>query len=424
MEKTAELSADFYKKWNQLVFDIANSKDSGFHISVLANSRIIMSDSVPVAGTDGLNILINPEVWGSYSPAIREAVITARLWNIIGQHAVRRGERDKDTYATACNYAVNGMLYEAGYKIPASAINKKYFGKTPEEIYDLIYVQQPPPPPSPSGGSGKDGNDPDGSKALMSNGLLEPDDVQQATDGKQSVDAYDSTVEPNLPDEEATGQSWQDMCDDACRNAVTQADMTSNGEMPGMMPANIKLMLDSLFEARINTQELVRKYLTERSNNRFSYQRPRRRFMPEIILPSLMGEELGGIYSVFDVSGSVTDKQIKVFNSESAFIQNVLKPKFHSIISFDTAVRDVFNLEKGDILETLEFTGRGGTNLYPAMEYILKQDKMPKLVIVYSDLYCEQYTPDLPFPVLWLCFDNPNARVTQGELIHINVNDY
>lgn len=424
-EKSALIAEDFYKKWNQLALDLAQSKESSFHLSILAQTRVIMSDKVPVASTDGLNLLVNPETWGSYSPAIREAIITHRLWNIVGQHAVRRGERDKELFAKACAYSVNYMLYSHGYKIPNEALNHEYKDLTPEAIYDILYKKQPPPPSGGGGGQQpppKGDQDTTGAKALMSNGLMEPQDVEDALGDSQPVDAYGDKVEPNLPSDE-TGESWQDKCDDNVRQAHAM-NKSTGGEDVGMMPSYIKLLIDSLYEPRINTQELVRKYITEQARNVFSYARPRKRYMPDLILPSLMGKDLGGIASAFDISGSVSDNQIKVFNSESAFIQNVLKPKNHTLMSFDTRIHDVWELQKGDILGELAFTGRGGTSLQCVFDFVNKMEKKPKLLMVYSDLFCSPIEDEPDYPVLWLCFNNPSAKVHFGELIHVDADNF
>jgi len=75
----------------------------------------------------------------------------------------------------------------------------------------------------------------------------------------------------------------------------------------------------------------------------------------------------------------------------------------------------------------MEFHGRGGTSLHCVFKHFdeLPRRKQPKLLIVFSDLYCAKITKKPNYDVIWICFDNPNAEVDFGKLIHVDSeNDY
>ena len=69
-------------------------------------------------------------------------------------------------------------------------------------------------------------------------------------------------------------------------------------------------------------------------------------------------------------------------------------------------------------IDTVSFSGWGGTNLTPVFEHYDKNK--PTVLVVFSDLFCAPIIEDPGYPVIWACFGNPNAEVNFGQLIHVD----
>ena len=109
-----------------------------------------------------------------------------------------------------------------------------------------------------------------------------------------------------------------------------------------------------------------------------------------------------------DVSGSVTDEQVIRFNSEIKYIKDVLKPKKLTLVQFDTRISHIDVFEENDSFDKLCVVGRGGTDLRPVREMILKEK--PSAAVVFSDLYCAPMEP-IDIPVIFVAVDNRNAAI-------------
>jgi len=167
---------------------------------------------------------------------------------------------------------------------------------------------------------------------------------------------------------------------------------------------------------------LLMNYMSELSNDDYSWKRPNRRH-EDVYLPSLLGENgLDHIIDFFDVSGSVTDKQLNMSNSELKYVHSVLQPKLLTLVTFDTVIQNEFTITDEDSYEPFEITGRGGTDLSPVLAYI--KEHKPTAAVIFSDLHCHPMAEDPGVPILWIVMDNPHAKVPFGKMVHISESQY
>jgi predicted metal-dependent peptidase len=137
-----------------------------------------------------------------------------------------------------------------------------------------------------------------------------------------------------------------------------------------------------------------------------------------VYLPSRGGQDgLAHLRWYLDVSGSVTDKQLRVYNSEIAAAKATHAPKLMTVSTFNTRITKTWEFEEDDKITALEIIGRGGTSLKEVFEDIRKH--RPSAAVIISDLYVE-IPPDPGIPILWICVDNPGAYVPYGTIIHLD----
>ena len=152
----------------------------------------------------------------------------------------------------------------------------------------------------------------------------------------------------------------------------------------------------------------------------YSWSRPNRRYFPEYYLPSQYSENLDNITIAIDTSGSITEEDLNKIISEISYIQDVLQPNSMTIFDCDVKIHNIHNVKQGDIISDLTFNGGGGSNTNPVFEYL--KDKPTTVLIYLTDLYVILPEEFPTFPVLWIVYDNPEATVPFGDIIHYELN--
>ena len=90
-----------------------------------------------------------------------------------------------------------------------------------------------------------------------------------------------------------------------------------------------------------------------------------------------------------------------------------------TVVDFDTRIKNIHIIKPDDDIREINFSGRGGTDLYPVFDHF--NENPPSLLIVFSDLQCTAIKEETAYDVIWICINTPNAKVGFGNLIHINI---
>lgn len=72
-----------------------------------------------------------------------------------------------------------------------------------------------------------------------------------------------------------------------------------------------------------------------------------------------------------DISGSFTNEDIDLFNSEVKYVQE-LQPERLTLATFGTQVHDIYEFERDNPFEKITVTARGGTDLREVSEHAQK----------------------------------------------------
>ncbi|WP_065647757.1 vWA domain-containing protein [Pantoea eucrina] len=377
------------------------AKKGAMFISTLYFSlKMSWDESIPTACTDGHVLKINPQFFQKISKEMRPTLLAHEAWHVGLLHPLRRGNRDPEKWNAACDYAINIMLKDLGYHFDPNLglIDDKYRGQTAEQIYD----QLPDGPGDGSGfsnmgGMGSDLSSPQG------NGPKDPS-------------------QPDKPGPRMSGLSEQEIENQIIATLV-KATMASkmSGKEAGVIPGDLEAYLDAMLNPKLAWETILENHMNDLIKDDYSWSRPNRRFLPEYYLPSQFGDGLSRINWYLDISGSITDNQGTRFNSEVRHVHERFTPKETNIISFDTRIQDEYRFTDDERYTGLEFHGRGGTDLDCVFEHA--RANPPDLMIVFSDLHCRRITEEPPFPVIWICADNPNGTVEFGRLIHMDTDE-
>ena len=346
---------------------------SVFITTVGFNLSVTFDPKYPTAGTNGTDIIINPDFFLDLTKDERLFLYLHEIYHVVFMHMIRGENKNHEKYNQAADYVINILLRDAGYKMPKGGlVATKYRDWSTEQVYDDI-----PDPP--------EGYDCD---------IIVPGKGEAKTRG---------------------GKELQQNIENLVLKAMTASDQ--NKDAAGTIPSEIKRAMQELINPVLPWRELLERFMTSHAKDDYSYRRPNRRFMNEdMYIPSLYSEAMGEIHVAIDVSCSVTPEEFAIFLSEVCYIHETMNYSKLKIITFDTQIQTIDTIEDTSDILSIEFVDGGGTDLGWMKKYVKKAH--PKVLIVFSDMevHIPKKKPDTE--VLWICVNNPSCTAPWGQLIH------
>jgi predicted metal-dependent peptidase len=270
-----------------------------------------------------------------------------------------------------------------------------------EQIYNLLESEEGAGPDTDSDQQASASTDPnsgpDGSESS------EPSAPE--TDGGigQVLDA--PTESDDSPTEQEQAREWEI----AVKQAMTVA------QQAGKMPAGLDRTMEGAAEASVNWRELLRRLWSETTAADYSWMRPNRRHLWRgLYLPGVVKEGVGEIVIAVDCSGSISGRQLRLFEAEARSILEGQRPERVYVLYFDAVVQKVDIYEAGQPI-SLNPVGGGGTEFGPCFEWVEERGVMPRTMVFLTDLF-GSFPPSAPcYPVLWASTGRRQAPF--GEVI-------
>ena len=355
--------------------------------SLLCNHKFTWELTGATAWCDGKTICHDANFFLRLRPTARVFVLAHELWHTGYGHHIRRQGRCPDIWNIAADYVINNMLDSQGYDLDVGFqvyMDHRFDNMTTEQVYDI----------------------------LISEGM-KPFDMPDMSGVPLFGDVKDL---PGVPGSAAHDAAVQEVV--GTMIAAQQAAIQAN--QAGSLPGEVALMIDSFLKPKLDWRKILRKYFTALSKDDYSWRRPSRR--SDEYLPSLVGDNgLEHIIYYLDVSGSISDGEIKRFNSEVRAIHKNLKPELLTLVTFDTELHDIYKITKDQPFDSIEVHGRGGTCLECVQAHI--KEHKPTAAVIFSDLYVEPMVDNPGVPIVWVVMDNSDAQTHFGKMIHLDRED-
>lgn len=185
----------------------------------------------------------------------------------------------------------------------------------------------------------------------------------------------------------------------------------------GTVPGNLQQLIDKLNEkAQVPWQHHIQRQMGKQiCSKRKSPNRLNRRDPKSIYKKGLLNDRLNPIAVAFDVSGSVSDKELSYFFNEITAIAKKLKvPMYY--IEFDSEVKNVYTIDSAKKIK-YEVKGRGGTSFQPVFDY-LKENNFDKetQLFIFTDGGGESHIHNRGYKKYqWVLTDNNNLSVVNEE---------
>jgi predicted metal-dependent peptidase len=308
----------------------------------------------------------------------REAMHCALL------HFYRRGNRIKNLWETACDFAVNPLLIDDGLKpTPDTVFLPEYDGMTAEEIYPLLQNNE-----SQQEQSQRDGNDKESGQ--------QPSQQRNAESLSQS-------------EREMLATKWQQRLAAAAQQAM----------QAGKLSAEMARLVDFFLQPKLPWRSLLAQHLSATARNDYSYTRPSSRRGDPAVFPGLRSEEIDLVVAV-DTSGSIREAEIEQFFSEINAIKGQIRARI-ALLCCDAEISEEYPLifEAWDEFRfDTQVKGGGGTDFRPVFRWVEQQDVKPGTLVYFTDA-CGEFPDHEPsYPTVWLV--KGKEKVPFGARIQLN----
>jgi predicted metal-dependent peptidase len=403
-----DLTSDQLKKWEQTRVALL------WHCPAFAHVFITMMDNakskhiayftrgVPIAATDGSNLLLNPDTFFNYDLSERIFIcvheIMHNIWNHMGQmhYWNKRGKvsypdgselpYDHKTMNIAQDLVINDLLIESKTgKFNTAWMHDPQLGDRNSQVLDVYK---------------KVYNDPDSVKGTGFDEHLAPgtstgQDPTQANQGRNEVE-------------------WQQAVAAGINAAKVQ----------GKLPAGLERLLGEVVDPKVDWKEQIQALVARKvGSGAYSWQRPDRRLIVrDCYAPGPTGFGAGTVVVGIDTSGSIGDTELNMFMAEMAGILSDVKPERLVIMWCDAALNRVDEAEEPEDLIEIRAKGApggGGTSFVPVFDEIYNSGLRPDALVYLTDGYGSFPDKAPPYSVIWGSIGLDKSGYPFGDVVMI-----
>lgn len=359
--------------------------------------RVADSQWCRTAATDGYHVFYNPDWIAELDAASLRGLLAHEVLHVVFGHGDRRQGRDPERWNIACDHAINLLLLEQGFRLPADGLaDREFSGLSAEQIYEKLQA-----PRARLGRRYYHTHDDAGAVPDIGNDLVDPNHP-----------AVRPLRLPSAPDPERLREIRAELMADAAAKF--------HGDGAGQFQVEI----GALGRARIDWRALLRAWLTDRVKSDWSTMPFNKKLLHRgLYFPSLGVEAPGEVVFAIDTSGSMDDITLAGLVDELRAFRETF-PCRVVLLQADAAIQEVREFGEMDGLEVpprLQIKGRGGTNFCPVFQWVAQQ--APEAIVIYATDGFGQFPERAPpNAVLWLLTAGhlPKERVPFGAMVEVD----
>jgi predicted metal-dependent peptidase len=365
------------------------------------------SRSIPTMATDGVSLFYNPSFVETLNAAELAGVLAHEVMHPALQHHTRRGDRNPTRWNMACDYAINPILVDAGLTLPKDVLlDNRFRGMSAERIYNLIEEDE-----KQEGSAGQSESQPGNGSGVSEDSSLQNDPSGDEPSAPSTPGGVGQVLDAPEPEPELDhsvaeqAREWQ--------IAVEQAETVA--KVAGKLPGGAVRAKEASQAARVDWRELLRRAWSDTIPSDYSWTRPNRRHVwAGLYLPGVIPEGVGEVAIAVDCSGSVSGRQLGLFEAEIRSILDGQRPGLVYVLYFDAAVQKVEMYQPGQPV-SLSPVGGGGTDFRPCFDWLAQQAIVPQTLVFLTDL-CGKFPDEAPsYPVVWASTET--RRAPFGEVV-------
>ncbi|NDY58566.1 hypothetical protein G3N56_17670 [Desulfovibrio sulfodismutans] len=412
--------------------------------------------------TDGRTLGYRPALVEAMAVDTAVGLLAHEVLHIVCSHHLRRLGRDEALWNRACDYAVNGILKNAGFVLPSGALlDPAYADRSVDDIFAALLRQKEEKrrggglgdggreettaetAPGGDGRSNDAGQAVDNPEATAEKPQAAPPDMDlDAAAGKKAPASGDteSPDAPGTPDPALLGEvrdhprtdgapsprdreDWERELRVSLAQALSQAGQAGQAGGMGDLPAGLVRLVEEVIRPRLDWRHLLRRFIEQNAVSDYSWLPPNRRYVHlGLILPSLKNQELPEIVLAIDSSGSISRDALSLFCAELSAILADFDTRI-TVLFCDAEVRQAIRFTRLDLPLRLDPEGGGGTDFRPAFAKVAELGLRPACLIYLTDLECDRFPARPDYPVLWAAYGPGGAGTADappfGEVVWI-----
>ncbi len=305
-----------------------------FYGSLLLFARVVATESVEYAATDGRDLFLNPTTAAKLSASALDGLLLHEVLHAALLHVDRRKTRDPLRWNVAADIVVNGIIATLPkVTLPAGALRDADLEHLAvEEVYERL----------------------EGRVVLlpMADLLAAPDEAT-----------------PDQSQSEARAAQW--------REALAQAEALSQMTV-GTLPSNLRRALGEVLAPTLDWRSMLWRFITVTPSDFSGFDR---RFVHAgLYLEELVGESVEVAVCV-DTSGSISGRQLDAFLGELRGIVSSYPHLKAALYYADAALAGPYEVSAST--EIPAPVGGGGTDFRPFFDAITKTPAPNTRVLVY-----------------------------------------
>lgn len=339
--------------------------------------------------TDGYYIYVNPDFCANLSEAEITAVFAHEVLHCALGHIDRRGDRERQLWNMAIDYATNLVLQSFGFQLPRGALlDGKYHALTAEQIYDRL--------------------------------------VQEGVKPCQGFDRHIL-----LGDPEGSSQRASEFPSESERRRMRgmvvrelASEQTRRGQ--GSAPGELTRGIDLATRTTVPWQALLARFFSDlrRSDYRM-FPFNKKHLWRGIYLPSSGVPGPDHIVLAVDTSGSVRSSELGQFVAELDHLRALTDCRL-TLLHCDAAIQRVDETTgRGTTVLPAgrKLAGGGGTDFRPVFDWVAQRGQQgegrPDAVIYCTDGY-GVFPPQAPdYPVVWVVTAAGAQQYPFGQVIRL-----
>ena len=408
-----ELSPEDKRKWIETRSALLWTAPAFTHLlfSMLNPSKgelaAIFTEDIPIAATDGSNLILNPKTFFKYSLGERIFITAHEIAHCMFNHCglsrpfqqtkkVKYADGtslpyDAELMNVAMDLIINDMLIESKIgTFPKEGCHDKSVATCNDsflDAYKKVYKKQ--------NGKGPTGKGPGGGGG-----------------------GFDVLLDPGSSQGKNPDQAVQDRSDTAWGTAIAGAMAAAKAQ--GKLPAAMERIFSEILEPTAPWQDLIRAFFARKVGaGSYDWRKPDRRLIQrDIYAPQRAGNGCGDVVVAVDTSGSIGQRELDVFFAEMRGILEDVRPNRLFLVWCDARVHHVDELDQSSDLGGLKPHGGGGTDFRPVFDWIESQDLRPDALVYLTD-GMGSFPKDEPrYPVVWGSI-YPSSKYPFGDVVDI-----
>jgi predicted metal-dependent peptidase len=402
--------------FSHIAYTMMVRKGNGDHLAMFIPDEV----PIPVAATDGINLILKPSTFFNYSLPERVFIWAHEVMHCVYDHCglmhvyerdgcVKYADGTKLTYIPqlmnmAMDYVINALLKECNVGTPVKempgggkiCLDPKYSAKGEESVIDVYRKLYKDKVKEVGGKPCADGDPGDGESFDV---VLSPG----AADGKDPAKAKQ--------ERDGAKAEWDTQVQAAINSARAQ----------GKLPAGVERAFKGLLEPQISWGEHVQALFARKVGaGAYDFRRPDRRLIARdeaIYVPGRSGFGANCVVVGADTSGSIGARQLELFMAEMAGILEDVKPQRLVVMWTDSEVAGVDEVEDAQDLCSLKPKGGGGTDMGAIFREVDEMGLTPDAVVVLTDGYTP-FPDEVPrYPVIWCSIATPPEGYPWGDVV-------